>query len=157
MALLAGACMGTGNFLYASNFSYLGMPGLGLVGPSGTAICVIIRIVKECRYHKRTGKWVKEENSRLMTPEGKLKWGSCVPLIANVLTNFGFLVVLSFGWKLAKAAGLNQGVIASMISLASIFNIVIMYLKFGEKISPLHFIGIAFSIACVICISMAAA
>ena len=149
--------MGTGNFLFASNFSYLGMSGLGLVGPSGTAICVVIRVVKECMYHRRTGRWIKEENSRLLTPEGKLKWSSCIPLVANVLTNFGFLLVLSVGWKLAKAAGLNQGVISSMTSVASLFNIVIMYLKFREKISPLHFIGIAFSIAGVICISMAAA
>jgi len=157
MSLLAGACMGTGSFLFASNFSDKGLLGLGMVGPSGTLLCVVIRLIKEINYRRRNGSWIKEKNSRVKTPEGKWKWSSCIPLWGNILTNFGYLVCLTLGWKLAKACGLNQGVIAAMLSLASLFNIVIFYFKFGEKISALHLVGIAFAIACVICISMAAA
>ena len=59
MALLAGACMGTGAFLYASNFSMRGLPGLGMIGPSGTALCITIRLIKEIRFKRRTGSWIK--------------------------------------------------------------------------------------------------
>ena len=105
----------------------------------------------------REGKWIKSKNSRVKNDDGSVKWKALIPLTANVATNFTFLVVLSIGWKLAKASGLNQGVIAAMINLASLFNIVIFYFKFGEKISALQLIGIVFTICCVVCISVAAA
>ena len=41
--------------------------------------------------------------------------------------------------------------------MASIFNIVIFYFKFGEKISCLHFIGVGLMIACILFISLEAA
>ena len=157
MSLLAGACMGIGNFLFASNFSGRGLLGLGVLGPGGTILCLLIRIIKESIFRVKQGKWIKDKNSRVKNEDGSIKWKSLIPLIANVATNFIYLVVLTIGWKLAKASGLNQGVIAAMINLASLFNIVIFYFKFGEKISALHAIGIVFSISCVVCISVAAA
>lgn len=46
--------------------------------------------------------------------------------------------------------------ISTLLSCASLFNIVSFYFKFGEKISCLHFIGVAFMIACIVFISVAA-
>lgn len=63
---------------------------------------------------------------------------------------------MSLAWGFAKAAGLNQGVISTLLSLASLFNIVIFYFKFGETVSALHLIGVFLMLACVLCISMAA-
>ena len=73
-----------------------------------------------------------------------------------MLTNFGYLLVMSVGWKFAKASEMNQGVISTLLSLASLFNIISFYFKFGEKISCLHLIGVAFMLACIICISVEA-
>ena len=41
--------------------------------------------------------------------------------------------------------------------MATLFNIVIFYIKFGEKISFLHCIGVVLMIACILCISLEAA
>ena len=92
-----------------------------------------------------------------MTPEGKILWKSIIPVIVGVLTNGAYLLVLSLGWKLAKASDMNQGVISTLLSTASLINIIVFYFKFGEKISCLHFIGVALMIGCIICVSLAAA
>ena len=51
---------------------------------------------------------------------------------------------------------MNQGVISTLLSCASLFNIIVFYFKFGEKISCLHFIGVVLMLLCIICISVAA-
>ena len=100
--------MGTGAFLFASNFSKdLGLTGLALIGPFAFVMCIVIRVIQECRFKRRTGSWFKKENSRIMTKDGKYVWTTLIPLFANVLTNFGYLLVISIGWKLAKACGIN--------------------------------------------------
>ena len=148
--------MGTGSFIFASKYSHLGVLGTGLLGPGPTLMCLLLRLVKEGKYKHRTGNWCKKENSRVLHPNGALMWKSLIPLAANVLTNVGYFIVLTLAWKLSKAAELNQGVITTLLSLASLINIVIFYFKFGEKVSTLHLIGVFLMIACVICISMAA-
>ena len=51
---------------------------------------------------------------------------------------------------------MNQGVITTLLSCASLINIAVFYFKFGEKISCLHLIGILFMLGCIVCISVAA-
>ena len=41
--------------------------------------------------------------------------------------------------------------------MASLINIITFYFKFGERISCLHFIGVALMIACIVCIGSEAA
>lgn len=84
-------------------------------------------------------------------------WKTLIPVCMNVATNVLYIAALAVGWKLAKAVGMNQGVISTLLSLASLFNICIFYCKFGEKISALHFIGVFLMIACIVCISLEAA
>jgi len=155
-AIAAGACMGTGAFLFASKFSDYSTPGLSIMDPGAFIMCLFIRVYQECRFKLRTGSWFKPKGSRVIGPDGKILWKTLIPVIMNIVTNGGYLCLMAQGWKFAKAAGLNQGVISTLLSLASLFNIIIFYLKFGEKISPLHFIGIFLMIACIICISVAA-
>ena len=157
ISIAAGACMGTGAFIFASNFSDQGLFGTGLLGPAPCLILIVLRFVLELRYRLRTGRWTKTKNSRLLTDDGKIRWATLIPLVGNVITNGGYLLSMSLGWKFAKAAGINQGVISTLLSMASVFNIVIFYFKFGEKISCLHLIGVGMMIACVLCISLAAA
>jgi len=78
-----------------------------MIGPSGTTLCLLIRLFKEIKFKRATGSWFKKENSRVLKPDGKIRWSSLIPLIANICTNFGFLLVMSVGWKLAKASGIN--------------------------------------------------
>lgn len=63
---------------------------------------------------------------------------------------------MSLGWKYAQACGMNQGVISTLLSLASLFNIISFYLVFGERISCLHLIGVTLMLACIVCISLEA-
>ena len=119
-------------------------------------MCLIVRVYQESRYKLRTGSWLKDKGSRVIGPDGNILWKTLIPVMMNILTNGGYLCLMAEGWKFSKEAGLNQGVISTLLSLASLFNIIIFYLKFGEKISPLHFIGIFLMIACIVCISVAA-
>ena len=154
---MAGACMGTGAFIFASNFSDYGIIGTGILAPGPFIMCLATRTYKEISYKRRSGSWFKPGNaSRVMTPEGKILWKSLIPVTVNLLTNGGYLVVMSLGWKFAKASNMNQGIISTLLSMASLFNIIVFYFKFGEKISCLHFIGVALMIACVLFISLAA-
>ena len=148
--------MGTGAFLFASNFSDFGIFGLGITGPGGAVLCILIRLFKDIAFRVRSGAWTNKNNSRVYTPEGKIRFLSLVPLLGSVLTNVGYLLVLTVGWKLAKACGLNQGIITALLLLTCLFNVVVFYFKFGEKISGFQFLGIAFCLACVILISVAA-
>ena len=156
VSLLAGACMGTGAFIFASSFSEYGMIGTGILAPGPFFFCLIIRLFQEIRFRRRTGSWFKKEGSRVKTPEGKIIWKSLIPVAVNVITNALYLIVITIGWKLAKASGLNQGVISTLLSTASLINVVAFYFKFGEKISYMHFLGIILMLGCVLCISMAA-
>ena len=149
--------MGTGAFIYATNFSEYGIIGAGILGPGPFIMCVIIRTYQEARYKLRTGSWFKPKSaSRVINPDGSVKWRSAIPLVISMTTNFSYILVMTLGWKFAEESGMNQGVISTLLSMASLFNIITFYFKFGEKISCLHFIGVAFMIACIICISLEA-
>ena len=43
-SLLAGMCMGTGSFIYASNFSEHGIAATGILAPAPVIMCLIIRL-----------------------------------------------------------------------------------------------------------------
>ena len=94
-------------------------------------MCVILRLYKECKYHNKTGSWFKPTKSRIKNEDGTYRFDWLIPLWANILTNGGYLCVISVGWKLAKASGMNQGVISTLLSLASLINIIVFYFKFG--------------------------
>lgn len=156
-ALLAGMSMGVGSFFYASNFSKYGVIGTGIVAPGPFIMCLSIRLFMEIRYRCKMGTWFKEGSaSRVRTPEGKILWKSLIPVFMNILTNAGQLIAMTFGWKFAKASGMNQGAITTLLSCASLINILVFYLMFRETISCLQFIGVSLMIGCIVCISVAA-
>ena len=149
--------MGTGSFIYATNFSEYGMLGAGMLGPGPFILCVIIRTYQEVSYKLRTGSWFKPKGaSRVLNPDGSIQWKSLIPLFVSIAMNQSYILVMSLGWKFAERSGMNQGVISTLLSLSGLFNIVSFYFKFGEKISCLHLIGVAFMIACIVCISLEA-
>ena len=83
-------------------------------------------------------------------------WKTLIPLFGNAITNGGYLVVMSLAWDFAKAGGLNQGVVSTLLSFASVFNVVTFYCFFNEKISLWQGLGICFMIGCVLCLGLAA-
>lgn len=99
--------MGTGAFVFASRFSGLGILGTGLLGPGPTLYCLLLRLYKECKYKRKNGHWCKKEGSRVLNQDGTIMWKSAIPVAVNILTNGGYLLAMSLGWKFAKAAGLN--------------------------------------------------
>ena len=80
-----------------------------------------------------------------------------IPIAGSALTNLAFIIIMTYAWNFALQAGLNQGVITTLMNFLSIFDCVIFYFAFGEKISKLHLVGVAFMFAGVACIGAAAA
>jgi len=156
VSLFAGLTMGTGSFLFATNFSDLGFEGGGVSGPFVFILFLFIWVVRESYYRCKTGSWTKKENSRLFWENGKLKWSNLIPLIGNSTINVTYLIVMSYAWHFAKLGGINQGVVSALLSLASLINVITFYFGFGEKLSKLHLIGVVFMVASVICIGAAA-
>lgn len=64
---------------------------------------------------------------------------------------------MTYAWGFAEQAGLNQGVISSLFSFMAIFDCIVFYFAFGEKVSRLHIIGVVFMFLGVACIGAAAA
>ena len=104
----------------------------------------------------KNGAWTNPKNSRLVWPNGKLKWSNLVPLLGNATVNVSYLIVMTYAWYFAELGGINQGVVSALLALASLINVVTFYFGFGEKIGWLHLIGVVFMVASVICIGAAA-
>ena len=155
--LAAGFMMGTGAFLYAANYSDYGLDGSGVLGPGAFIVFLLMKVVRELIFRKKTGSWVKTKNSSWVKEDGKVRWSSLIPLLCNMGVNIGYTIVMTFAWNFAEQANLNQGVISSLLSFASVFNVVVFYFVFGEKVSKLHLIGVAFMFCGIACIGAAAA
>lgn len=149
--------MGTGAFLYAANYSDYGLDGSGVLGPGAFIVFLLMKVVRELIFRKKTGSWVKTKNSSWVKEDGKVRWSSLIPLLCNMGVNIGYTIVMTFAWNFAEQANLNQGVISSLLSFASVFNVVVFYFVFGEKVSKLHLIGVAFMFCGIACIGAAAA
>jgi hypothetical protein len=79
-----------------------------------------------------------------------------VPLIGNWFANTAHVFLFNFAFKFAKLGGINQGVIAISVVFASVFNSIVFYCAFGEKIGCGHFIGMFLIVTCGILLSIAA-
>ena len=55
--------------------------------------------------------------------------------MVNGLTNFGFAFVMTFAWRFAKMGGMNQGIISTLLSFSSVFNVFIFAKVFGETVT----------------------
>ena len=162
-SLVAGACMGTGSFIFASEYSELGYEGGGLCGPGVFIVFLLVWVIRESIFRVKNGKWTKSgDESRLIWGpngqgnEGKVKWSNMIPLIGNISINVGYLVVMTYAWYFAELGGLNQGVISALLALASLINVISFYFGFGEKISYVSLVGVIFMVASILCIGAAA-
>ena len=104
---MAGATMGTGAFLFATNFSDRGLSAIGLLAPGPFLMCMTVRVFQEVRYRYKTGSWTKPKGSRLVEPNGQLAWKNLIPVSINTICNGGYLAIMTIGWKFAEASGMN--------------------------------------------------
>ena len=133
--ILAGFFQGTGNFIYASNFSYLGFIGNGVLGPGTLLVFILVKLIREYLHFKKEGRWFKKKNSAWLDEHENFYYRNLVPLFVNGLTNLGFTIVMTFAWRFAKMGGMNQGIISTLLSFSSVFNVFIFAKVFGEKVT----------------------
>jgi drug/metabolite transporter (DMT)-like permease len=148
---MAGLLMGSGAFIFASNFSEFGFKANGLLGPGTLIVCVGAKLAIEVSYFLKHRRWFKESGSAWRTPEGKFKWTGLLAVAINCATNFGYTLVMNLAWRFARIGGLNQGIVSTMLSLASIFNLFVFYLIWGEKANYAQLLGTAFMILAITC------
>ena len=68
-------------------------------------------------------------------------------MIVATLTNIGALICLTIAWGFAVMGGLNQGVITSCMNTIAIFDMIVFYCAFGEKVNTVQIIGVIFMLA----------
>ena len=133
-AVVAGLCQGTGSFIYASNFSKYGFIANGILGPGVFLSALIAKCIIEGRHRIVHKTWFKKEKSAWKTKQGKWSFFNAIAVVANAVTNFLYTVTMTFAWKFARMGGLNQGVISTLLSFASVFNIFLFAWIFKEKV-----------------------
>ncbi|CAI2373134.1 unnamed protein product [Moneuplotes crassus] len=84
---------------------------------------------------------------------GKINWIYCLCImIDGVLTFFtGVLIILSF--KLALYGNINQGLIAALFSLTSVYLAVYSWKFYGQDLNSFHFLGMLLMVTCALLIS----
>ena len=145
--------MGTGAFIYAPKYAKYDLAGAGVLGPGVLLVFSLWRIILQIRYKINNDTWLKRTGSRVWE-NGKPKYKTLIPLLGNAATNAGYLVVMTVAWDFAKEGGLNQGVVSTLLSFASVFNVFTFYCYFNEKITVWQGFGILFMLLCIMCIGI---
>ena len=70
------------------------------------------------------------------------------------MTNFLGMFLVSYCFKFAKMAEINQGCLPCIFSLTIFYVSVLFYFKFNETISPIVILGTILYIPCIICLSI---
>jgi len=148
--VFASICMGVGQFIYATNFSYIGTQGTGFLGSIPLAILVLFKLILAIKNKVKKGVFIDKENSNIIDTEGKIKWKNIVPILGNWYANSAQVFLFTYAYKFAKLAGLNQGIVPILTLFASFFNSAIFYFVFGEKISLPKALGMVFAISCAL-------
>ena len=157
-SLIAGFLLGAGQYLYASNYAQYGMSATGIMGPGTLVPFTIIKVAREIYFRSKTGRWTKPVLSSWYDSEAKkITWISVVPIAIIAITNILTFILLTYAWDFAVQAGLNQGVITTLMNLISPFDCVLFFCAFGESISKVNILGVIFMFAGVTCIGFAAA
>lgn len=148
--------MGTGGAIYATCYARLGLSGVGITGPGTFLVYLTWRILLELRYRCKHDQWTKREGSRVLDERGNYKWKNLIPLLYNVFINGTYLIVMSFAWNFAVQGGMNQGLVTTWLSVASVYNVIIFYCVFREKPLPLQYLGIFLIITMIVALNFGA-
>jgi hypothetical protein len=94
----------------------------------------LYRIIEAIKFKINLGSFINYQKSNFFTPEKHFKSSNIVPLLGNGLTNTVNLMAMTFAYKYAAIAGINQGVLLTLNSLSGVYNIFIFYFFFKERI-----------------------
>ena len=57
--ILAGLSMGTGAFIYASNYAKYGLEGSGVLGPGPCIVFALVKVFRQVYFRCKQGQWFK--------------------------------------------------------------------------------------------------
>ena len=146
--------MGIGIYFLAVNLSKDGIAGTGILGPVSLALLVGFKLGFAIRNRLTIGRFINPEDSNIINPDGSLKWVNLVPLLGNAYANISHIFLFTYAFKFAKMGGLNQGVVPIVTTTATLYNSVIFYFVFGEKVSKVKIFGMLFTVGCVVLLAL---
>lgn len=155
-SIMASFGIGCGSYFYASRYAEYGLSAVAILGPGTTALFVSIKIARVLHHRITQGRWTLKENSAWWKKDtNSVRWNSLIPLIVTLVTSYSFTICMTYAWGFASLAGLNQGIISSVMNLLAIFNCIVFYFAFGEKVGWIHIVGVVLMIASIVCIGFA--
>ena len=102
----------------------------------------------------KLGTFINREKSNILDKEGNYIWKNLIPLIGNWIANTGHVFLFTYAFRFAKKGGLNQGIIPIVTTLATLYNSIIFYKAFGEKVSAPKVFGMLFTVGCVVFLAL---
>ena len=99
---LAGLCMGSGAFMYASRYAKHGVVGSAVLGPGTLIVYIVLKIIREVHYRYKHGTWFRPKNSVWVTDEGRFRWSSLIPLVASTVFLAAYVFVMTVAWNFAR-------------------------------------------------------
>ena len=115
-------------------------------------ILIAYRCKTYLQTYMRTGHLVDYRHSNWFSPHPphNFTYSHLIPLAGNFIPNLLSLVFIAESLRYAGLAGINQGIMTGLLALASLFNSVLFYFVFGEKLGWIHILGMAIMLAGVI-------
>mmetsp|Transcript_9665 Transcript_9665/g.14711 ORF Transcript_9665/g.14711 Transcript_9665/m.14711 type:complete len:260 (+) Transcript_9665:283-1062(+) len=130
------------------------MKGSGFIGPVPALVLIAIQSFRAVRTKVRTGSFIDKTNSNFLKENGDWKMENLVPLIGNWYGNTAQVFLFAYAFKFAKLGGLNQGVIPIITLFSALFNAVIFYFAFGERLNCPKAFGMLMAVSCIFCLAL---
>ena len=166
LSMGAGLSFGLGNTIFGLHCSQRGVWGGAFTGPMPLLITLIYRLGQACCVNKRqAGSFIDKANSNYWKPAGtedtddfqsqtnkyRFNWKNFTIMFATQTLPIALgLFLVSYAFKFALAAEINQGAIPSIFSVTGIYIAILFYFCFNEVISPAKIGGIVMIVLCVI-------
>ena len=153
---MASIGIGCGSYFYASRYAEYGLSAVAILGPGTVAFFGSVKIARVLHHRITQGRWTQKENSAWWKNDtNSIRWNSLIPLMVTLVTSYSFTICMTYAWGFASQAGLNQGIISSVMNLLAIFDCIVFYFAFGEKVGWIHIVGVLLMIASIVCIGFA--
>ncbi|CDW81466.1 UNKNOWN [Stylonychia lemnae] len=131
-----------------------GIKALSNIGLAPYVILVGYRLNQFIRNKRKFGTLVNYGRSNYFDEFQNFKWKNLIPLLGNGLTNLFNLVTITMAFKYAKLANMNQGIVSTLNTLTSVYNLFIFYFGFGERVTIIQFIGMLVMLSCIAFVSI---
>eukprot|EP00347_Sterkiella_histriomuscorum_P014658 403360042 len=147
-ALLTGLMFGFANFTVAI-ISDSGFKALSNIGIIPYFFFIGYRLFQCYQNKRKYGTYINYRKSNFFDEFRNFKWINLVPLLGNGLSNFTNLMTITFAFQYAGMAGMNQGVVTTLNTLTSVYNVIIFYFGFNERVTVIQLVGMLTMMTCV--------